>query len=264
MGKGWAKGLTAKTDARVARAAAAHKGRRYVRRTRPEDCRWPGSPVVRDIAPLWTPQMAYVVGLLATDGCLISGRRQIAFVSEDRELCAQLLSILSRRNKIRATGTRTGGTAYRVQFGAAALYRWLVGIGLHPRKSLTLGAIDVGDEHFIEVVGGLLDGDGSVEHYWYDGTGKARGHRYEALRVRFGSASAAHISWLRERIRTFVGINGWIVRTAPTATRHAFFQLGYGSRESRRLLELVYADANAPRLARKRAVFVGYLETRTA
>src|SRR2546428_10958906 len=72
MGKGWAKGLTAKTDPRIARAAAGHRGKQYVRRTPPELCRW--SLAGLTTLPLaWSDDMAYIVGLTATDGCLITG-----------------------------------------------------------------------------------------------------------------------------------------------------------------------------------------------
>src|SRR5437870_11442771 len=84
VGKDWAKGLTAETDPRVARAAASHRGKQYVRRTPPELCRWPVFGLTT--LPLaWSDDMAYIVGLTATDGCLFTGRRAINFKSGDRE-----------------------------------------------------------------------------------------------------------------------------------------------------------------------------------
>src|SRR3989442_13973965 len=71
MGKGWAKGLTAKTDPRIARAAAGHRGKQYGRRTPPELCRWALAGLTT--LPLaWSDDMAYIVGLTATDGWLIT------------------------------------------------------------------------------------------------------------------------------------------------------------------------------------------------
>src|SRR5678815_5336841 len=61
MGKGWAKGLTAATDPRVARRAEGHRGKLYVRRTPLEDLRW--SARTATTLPLaWSDPMAYVVG----------------------------------------------------------------------------------------------------------------------------------------------------------------------------------------------------------
>jgi len=161
MGRGWAKGCTAATDPRIARAAAGHRGKTYARRTPRERCRWPvaGSTTL----PLrWSNEMAYVVGLTATDGCLVSGRRAINFKSGDRQLVETYLALLGRTNRIKLQRTRTGGSAYFTQFHDSALYEWFRSVGLTPRKSLTLGAISVPDEFLLVLVRGLLDGDGSV------------------------------------------------------------------------------------------------------
>src|SRR5436190_22019502 len=106
MGKGWAKGLTAATDPRVARAAAGHRGQQYNRRTPPELCRWPVSGLTT--LPLaWSDEMAYIVGLTATDGCLVTGRRAINFKSGDRQLVETYLRLLGRTNAVKSHSTKT-------------------------------------------------------------------------------------------------------------------------------------------------------------
>ena len=160
MPKSWSKGLTAATDPRVARAAAAHRGVRYVSHLSPEfDRRRRSAPVITED---WNTHLAYAVGLIATDGCLVRGRT-IAFNSKDHELVASLLQCLGKNNKIAPFRTRVGNTAYRTQIGDVGFYRWLLTIGLSPRKSLTLGAISVPDEFLLALVRGLLDGDGSPD-----------------------------------------------------------------------------------------------------
>ena len=115
MGKGWAKGLTAATDPRVARAAAAHRGKIYQRRTPFEECRWPTAG--RTTLPLeWSNEMAYIVGLTATDGCLFTGIRKINFKSEDRQLVETYLSVLGRTNRVKHAKTRTGGIVSFTEF----------------------------------------------------------------------------------------------------------------------------------------------------
>ncbi len=107
------------------------------------------------------------------------------------------------------------------------------------------------------LVRGLLDGDGSVLTYSYRGTGKARG-TYEALRVRFCSASEEHVRWLRELLRARLGINGWIVRTERKDRPRPTFYLCYDNVESARLLTHLYADPTAPALERKRLQWISY------
>ena len=143
MGKGWAKGLTAATDPRIARRAEGHRGKIYVRRTPLEKLKW-NVRTATTLPLTWSDPMAYVVGLTATDGSLTHGRRRsINFKSEDFELVSRYLALLGRTNAIGVELTREGNFAYHTQFGDARLYEWFRSVGLMPRKSLVLGAIDL-------------------------------------------------------------------------------------------------------------------------
>ena len=258
MGRGWAKGRTAATDPRIARAAAGHRGKTYARRTPRELCRWPvaGSTTL----PLrWSSEMAYVVGLTATDGCLVSGRRAINFKSGDRQLVETYLALLGRTNRIKLQRTRTGGSAYFTQFHDSALYEWFRSVGLTPRKSLTLGAISVPDEFLLALVRGLLDGDGSVINKTYRAdTGRRDDYYWEYLITSFNSGSRAHLDWLSGRLFNLLGLKSAVSELTTTRPRrHPYFGLRFGKRASLVLLPLLYSTG-APCLERKRAVWYAY------
>lgn len=261
MGKGWAKGLTKVTDGRIARMAAAHRGMRYERRTPYEECRWPLAG--KTTLPLeWSDEMAYVVGLTATDGCLFTGVRKINFKSGDRQLVGTYLNLLGRTNRIKEQRTRKGNLVYFTTFHDSRLYAWLSSVGLTPRKSLTLGAIDVPDTFLLPLARGLLDGDGNIlnEVYRAD-TGRRSDYYWEYLVTRFNSASYAHLEWLQARLASALGVKGRlaeVTRKEPDPSRHPFFELRYGKRASLVLLPLIYPDA-APCLERKRAIWCRYL-----
>jgi hypothetical protein len=257
MGKGWSKGLTARTDPRVARMAEGHRGKRYVRRTPWEKLGWQ-LRTATTLPLAWSDPMAYVVGLTATDGCLVSGRRRlINFKSEDLELVSRYLALLGRTNTIGAELTSSGNVVYKTQFGDTRLYEWFRSVGLMPRKSLLLGPIDVPESNASHLVRGLLDGDGSILNYMYEGTGKARGS-YEALRTVFNSASRTHVEWLRERLRSQLGIWGSIGTHQPSDRSHPMHRLAYANHESSRLLPWLYSELEVPCLQRKRAIWDSY------
>jgi len=238
MGKGWAKGLTAKTDPRVARMAAARRGKLrgpYRLGRRPD---W-----------IWTPEIAYAVGLLATDGNLSPSGRHVSVSSAEREVLETFLRCVDRRAKIGTTKGGFGTHGLRVQIGDVGLYRWLQSIGLTPRKSLTLGAIEVPDEVVAHLLRGLLDGDGSVIDCTYDGTGKASGRRYRTLLVRFNTASLEHARWVRDKIRVRYGLTGGLW------CKDGMYQLTYAKRASRSLLPLLYPAPDVPCIPRKREVW---------
>src|ERR1700687_596403 len=144
-GKGWAKGRTAASDPRTARAAAAHTGKAHVRRKPLTETTWVRATYTT--LPIeWSEAMAYIVGLTATDGCLGTRARAITFTSADRQLVETYRQLLGRSNKIGTMRTKAAGTAYRIHFKDARLSAWFRSVGLTPRKSLTIGTIDVPDE----------------------------------------------------------------------------------------------------------------------
>jgi len=104
-GKGWSKGRKAADDPRIARNADSHRGMEYQSHVGPDQDRRRKSPPASTV---WTPTLAYAVGLLATDGCQTDGRH-LAFPSADRELVEILLGCLGKTNKVAAVRTRAGG-----------------------------------------------------------------------------------------------------------------------------------------------------------
>lgn len=256
-GKGWAKGRTAATDLRIARAAEAHSGKKQVRRKPLTEMKWVFSTFTT--LPIgWSAEMAYIVGLTATDGCLITGRRAINFKSGDRQLVETYIHLLGRSNKIGSERTRAGGTAFKVQFSDTRLYSWFQSIGLTPRKSLTLGGIAVPDEFLAPLVRGLLDGDGNITNaVWRADTTRRSDYYYEWLRTRFYSASPPHLEWLKSQLQKQLSLRGWIWQDLRRG--NGIGCLWYGKHDSIKLLRWIYSDPAVPCLQRKRAIWDNYV-----
>src|SRR3989338_7561152 len=98
----------------------------------------------------WNPNVAYAIGLIVTDGNLSKDGRHIIFVSKDKQQISTFKECLGLRNKIgrRASGFTGEKIYYHVQFGDVLLYRWLLSIGLTPKKSRTIGAIKIPNRYF--------------------------------------------------------------------------------------------------------------------
>ncbi|HEY8757833.1 MAG TPA: hypothetical protein VIN74_05005 [Candidatus Limnocylindria bacterium] len=254
-GKGWAKGRTAANDPRIARNAEVRRGMTYESHIPPDQDRRRKSPPA---SIEWTPTLAYVVGLLATDGCQTDGRH-IAFPSADRELVEILLRCLGKRNKIAEQLSKKGTVYYRTQIGDVAFCRWLLGVGITPRKSLTIGPLAVPDVYLPECARGLMEGDGSILNFTQPPTRKTYPlYRYERLIVAFNSASVVHLSWLRLRLEPHIDNRGSLSRRPPRGTRHEFWSLRYGKAASTKLLELMYRNDSVPRLERKWSIWESY------
>ena len=264
QGKGWAKGRSAATDPRIARNAESHRGRRYQRHLPPDhDRRYRGSGGVRTLPLEWSDTMAYVVGLMATDGCLIPKRRQLNFKSEDEQLVRTFLACLGRPLRYGTRTGRTGNLHYVTQFGDTAFYEWLEGVGLMPRKSLTLGGIDVPDQFLFPMLRGLFEGDGHISNFVHVPTRRKHpNYRYERLWLFFNSASRPHLEWIAQRVSSVAALTGRIEKRQPRAgeRRHDFFRLKYGKHASIALLAAMYPNADVPKLERKWAIWNGYAQ----
>ena len=253
-GKGWSKGRNAANDPRIAKNAEARRGPRAPYRVRGTSRQFD-----RPRPLTWTEELAYAVGLAATDGNLSRDRRHLTFDSKDPDLVELFLSCVGRPIRYGPRKTRTGGIAYRAAFSDVELYRWFLSIGLTPAKSLTLGGIDVPDAFLLPVVRGLLDGDGSVVNFVHAPTKRLYpNYTYERLAAQFNSASRAHVEWLRTRLEPALRTRGYVEVTPPKPPRHEFNVLRYGKYASIELFKLLYPDETAPRLLRKWEIWERY------
>src|SRR3989338_5725455 len=118
----------------------------------------------------WSPEFAYAIGLLTTDGSLSIDGRHINFTSKDVELVELFKKCLNLQNRI---GLKSGVTKIKnisqVQFGDVNFYKFLQSIGLMPRKTKLLAALEVPDWYFFDFLRVNFDGDGTFYSYWIPG-----------------------------------------------------------------------------------------------
>ena len=91
----------------------------------------------------WNPELAYIVGLITTDGSLSKDKRHIDFTSNDLQLLRTFKKCLSLKNKIceKFSSHKSDRKSYHLQFGDVRFYNWLLSIGLMPNKTYHLGKI---------------------------------------------------------------------------------------------------------------------------
>jgi len=191
----------------------------------------------------WSPDFAYAIGLLATDGCLSTNGRHVIFVSKDLEQVENFKNILKLDSKIGNNYSGTGNLSYRVQFGDILFCNFLRGIGIFENKSKTIGVLKIPHKYFFDFLRGSFDGDGTFYSYW-DKRWKSSFMFY----MEFISASKKHIDWIREEVFLKIKISGHITK----AKNNSCYQLKYAKRESQILLKKLYYKNNLICLSRKR------------
>ena len=193
----------------------------------------------------WSPQFAYAIGLITTDGNLSPDGRHINFTSKDREQILTFKRCLKIDNKVgrKARASEKFKKYYVIQFGDRNFYQFLLAIGLTPRKSRTIGALMIPKKYFLDFLRGHFDGDGTFYSYW-----DKRWRSSFMFYIEFVSGSEKHVIWLRKKINSMLGINGHVTKAR---TKGSVWQLKYAKTESLILLQVLYKKKNAPRLSRK-------------
>ena len=122
----------------------------------------------------WSTEMAYVLGLIYTDGNLhirkaSSGYETgiLTFAQKDKELVEKFLGLMDcnatiRYRKRREMEKTTAGELYYFSIGNNDLANDLIRLGVTPNKSLEMQFPNIPDEFLRHFVRGLFDGDGSV------------------------------------------------------------------------------------------------------
>jgi hypothetical protein len=129
-----------------------------------------------DFFSSWSREMAYVLGVIYTDGNLFYGftnprqRKPVGILQASQkqpELLEKILALMNCNaqlvfSKKRQSDNIVAGELYHFRIFDDKIYSDLVKLGLTPRKSLTMTFPDVPMEYVRHFIRGCWDGDGSV------------------------------------------------------------------------------------------------------
>ncbi|MEX2341264.1 MAG: LAGLIDADG family homing endonuclease [Candidatus Paceibacterota bacterium] len=202
----------------------------------------------------WSPNFAYAIGLLVSDGSLSINGRHITFTSKDLELIEIFQKALEINIHIgkKSSAANQLKRYFVTQFSDVLFYAFLLRIGLMPNKSKIIGKIKVPDKYFFDFLRGSFDGDGCT-HSYFDPRWKSSFMFYTT----FVSASQTHILWLQENIKTHLQIQGHITGNGIKAV----YQLRYAKADSLKLLRKMYPNIQTLCLTRKRLKIERMLHT---
>ena len=204
----------------------------------------------------WSPNLAYAVGLITTDGCLSKDKRHIELTSHDLQLIETFKKCLSLENRIgKKYGSFTDKNSYRVQFSNVNFYRWLTRIGLSANKTSRLKRIRVPRKYFKDFLRGHLDGDGSIINYidrraFY----KGKRYRYQRIYLTFYSSSLKYLEWIQKEITIFLRRKGSLQGRKRQSHKRILWRLRFAKNDSLKLLSWLYYKPALPCLIRKKKI----------
>lgn len=151
------------------------------------------------------PKLWYLVGLIVSDGNLSPDGRHVDITSSDYEFLQEIKNSTEIKSKIGFKyGSNKKQKAFRIQIANSNFYDFLISIGLTRKKSLTIGAINVPEEFFVDFLRGLIDGDGSIRSWEHPANFR------EQWSLRISSGSGKFLYWLSEKITHCLGACGRI------------------------------------------------------
>ena len=175
-------------------------------------------------ANLW-----YLVGLIATDGCLSGDGRHIDITSKEFDFLKTVKESTRISNRITEKYNTKNQKSYHIQIGNKGFYEFLLSIGLTPNKSLTLRNIKVPGDFFADFLRGVIDGDGCIRT-WIHPLNKK-----EQWSLRIYSGSERFINWLKDKIMDYFEVKGKIHYNSQTV-----WVLKYGKMAARELARQCY------------------------
>jgi len=208
----------------------------------------------------WTPEMAWVLGVIATDGCLRAphvdprtGLRTgglVAITQKEPEILEKVLSSMGATARIhfrpaRQFGSVLAGAVHYVHIHDKSVFDALVRLGLTPRKSRTLVFPEAPAPVLRHFIRGCWDGDGSI----------SVNTRANGLVCSFVSASKAFMMSLVEHLRAN-GIDVYRVYAGRQPRGGAIYQIKLTGQRALRLCHWMYANVpDGLALSRKRDAF---------
>lgn len=181
----------------------------------------------------WSPKMAYVLGLLMTDGCISKvkkGSYKVSLCLNDKDLLDKVLDTMCSNRSAKASKYQAG--LYVFMVGREKLAKDLMGLGMKPRKSLDLEFPDVPSKYLADFIRGIFDGDGSV---FFD----KRSPNFP-LRSKFMSGSKRFIDTLENKLRQL----GMPIRNIyrQSTKNGALYMFRYAHKDSTKLFKILYRN----------------------
>lgn len=187
----------------------------------------------------------YLVGLIASDGCLSTDGRHIDITSNDCNFLQSIVNKLRLSNKVTEKSNTKGQKSFHIQIGNRNFYDFLLSIGLIQNKSLTLNRITIPDKYFVDFLRGLIDGDGCIR-FW-----KHPSNHNEQWSLRIYSGSQQFVTWLQSTIEWNLKCRGKIHSEIRSTGKNAVYTLKYGKIAARQIFGRCYYP-NAFGLERKK------------
>ncbi len=202
----------------------------------------------------WSPEMAYLLGYITADGCVIKRRDRINsyvlnITSKDKKHLFKIRNVLNSNHPISQKYNSQGLAYSQIQICNKDICKDLMVLGIFPRKTYYLDPIKVPQKYFRDFVRGFFDGDGTVYIY--------RVNDVPQIKVGFVSTSYRFIKELNRQLCQKLNIpvksiHRKVKGGVKTMTQ---YDICFYINDCEKLVKFMYGDNHALCLLRKYRIF---------
>ena len=192
--------------------------------------------------------MAYVLGFWFADGYMRKEKSyRVVFSSRDKDILLQIRHSLNSNHPLREYFHKKGKSwVWQLNFCSRHLYEGLLLRGGMRCKSHLIGFPNIPRNFLPDFIRGYFDGDGSVFYVNYISTKNHKPRR--ELRSNFTSGSRQFLESLMNILCKKLALS---IKKLGSYNRGGSLKLGYGTKDTKRLLEFIYYQSFPIGLQRK-------------
>jgi len=194
----------------------------------------PRIKVNEDYFKKWSPNMAYVLGFILADGCIVKGTYngysdalKFGVQKQDIDILKKIKLELSAGHKISCVKN-----AAHLCITSQRIVNDLKDLDICYRKSLREKIPHIPSENICDFIRGIVDGDGSINF-------NKRG--YPALSIYGGKQT---ITFIQNHFLSKFNIYSGLHRLTKSKNNRYLFNIAYRCNPAKTLIEYLYTDAN--------------------
>jgi len=178
----------------------------------------------------WSKNIAYLSGLITSDGSLRKDRPEVTFTSKDYSLVTQVKEIAEDSLNIsNCTPFQINNGAWRYQFTSRCFYYFLEKMELIPDKSHKLEILNIPKNMFLDWLRGEIDGDGCFDI----------DPRDNYLRMSIYSSSFTFLKWISQELKKRNLVNG-----KGNVNKSECYELRFYDQDSKSIARAIYDNAD--------------------
>jgi len=193
----------------------------------------------------WSLEMAYVLGLIITDGC-ISKSGTVSLSMNDKELLEKVKKAMGSEHKVEPSKYQKN--LYIFHFARENMVKDLEKFGIVPKKSLIVTFPTVPEDYLSDFIRGVFDGDGTI---YFD-----KRSRNCPIRTGFYSGSKDFIEKLKDSLES-LGMPKKRQISQQKTKNGIYYGIRYGHKNSLKIFNILYKNTqNGLFLERKYKLFL--------